>query len=112
MPPLFTVLASWIQPGTLSLVGVILLWQQVRFLGRRLDEFGKRMDEFKKETNAKLDEFKRETNARLDRTDAKLDRIIDILVVQALQAGKASSTGGAPGRPAAGELTERQVQAS
>ena len=138
MPPLFPVLASWIQPGTLSLVAVVLLWQQVRFLGQRLDEFGKRMDEFgkrmdefkqetnakleeskretntkldeyKKDTNAKLDEFKRETSARLDRTDAKLDRIIDILVIQALQAGKASST---EGLAAAGELTERQVQAS
>lgn len=65
---------SWIQPGTLSLVGVILLWQQVRFLSQRVDE------------------FKQETNTRLDRTDAKLDRIINILLMNALQASKASST--------------------
>ena len=70
MSALFTLLVSWIQPGTLSLVGVLLLWQQVRFLNQRLDEFGKRMEELKQDTNTKLDRI----NARLDRTDAKLDR--------------------------------------
>ena len=71
MSPLFTILATWIQPGTLSLVGVILLFQQVRFQGKRLDELKTDMRELRAETNAKL-----------DRTDAKLDRALELLVAQ------------------------------
>ena len=78
MSPLFTILATWVQPGTLSLVGVILLFQQVRFQSKRLDELKTDMRELRAETNAKLDR----TNARLDRTDAKLDRVLELLVAQ------------------------------
>ena len=101
---------SWVQPGTLSLVGVILLWQQVRFLSQRVDEFKQetnaKLEEMKQEINAKLEEAKRETNTRLDRTDAKLDRIIDILLMNALQASKVSSAAEGASSPAPTGLTE------
>ncbi|MXW41204.1 MAG: hypothetical protein F4Z75_08725 [Synechococcus sp. SB0668_bin_15] len=72
MSALFTVLPSWIQSGTLSLVGVILLWQQVRFLGKRLDEFKGSQDK-------RLDEVKGD----LKDLRSKMDRVLELLAAQA-----------------------------
>ena len=99
MPELLPDLSAFstlLQPDTLILLGVALLWQQSRFQGKRLDEFkesqDKRLDEFREELKDLRAEVKEElkdlraeiraVNARLDRVDAKMDRVLELLAAR------------------------------
>lgn len=77
MPELLPDLSAFgtlLQPDTLILLGVALLWQQSRFQGKRLDEFREELKDLRADVRA--------INTRLDRTDAKMDRVLELLAAQ------------------------------
>ena len=70
MPELLPDLSAFstlLQPDTLILLGVALLWQQSRFQGKRLDEVKEELKDLRAEIRA---------------VNAKMDRVLELLAAQ------------------------------
>ena len=81
MPELLPDLSAFstlLQPDTLILLGVALLWQQSRFQGKRLDEVKEELKDLRAEVKEELKDLRAEIRA----VNAKMDRVLELLAAQ------------------------------